>query len=330
MFNHFFMGAINKTTNKYEYPIIANKINKYKCPSCEKDIIFRNGKIKQPHFAHYKSINPCSYYEKPNEHQIHKDSKLLMKTLLDDKRCINIYRKCSYCYKNQEIILNIKSEEYTDNVCAKIEYKFNYNNSQKSADVALLQNDKLKYIFEICYTNKTKEENRPEPGVEIKAENLINETNTGTNINEKGEIKIECIRDYKCVCCKNKEENERIKRENDEIERENNERIKREKNEIERENDKIKRIQIEKEEVEMEKEENERIKRENEYRKIKRIRKEKEEKQNLLNYCKCLKPIFAKINSNIIVCNNCNKRTCNNCNNKKCKCTNITFYFNKK
>ena len=46
MLNHFSMGAINKTTNKYEYPKIANKSNKYKCPFCEKDVIFRNGKIK--------------------------------------------------------------------------------------------------------------------------------------------------------------------------------------------------------------------------------------------------------------------------------------------
>ena len=41
MSNHFSMGAINKITNKYEYPRIANKINKYKCPSCEKDVIFK-------------------------------------------------------------------------------------------------------------------------------------------------------------------------------------------------------------------------------------------------------------------------------------------------
>ena len=223
MSNHFSMGAINKTTNKYEYPKIANKINKYKCPFCEKDVIFRNGKIKQPHFAHYKSENPCSYYEKPNETQIHKDAKLLMKTLLDNKRCINIYRKCYYCnseesdsddsfiiYDNEEIeyFLNIKIDEYNDTQ-ANIEYKFNYNNSKKSADVALLKNNELKYIFEICYKNKTKEENRPEPWFEIKAETLINETNTGENVNEEGEIEIECIRDYKCVCCKDKEEYER-------------------------------------------------------------------------------------------------------------------------
>jgi competence CoiA-like predicted nuclease len=93
MSNHFSMGAINKTTTKYEYPKIANKINKYKCPFCEKDVIFRNGKIKQPHFAHYKSDNPCSYYEKPNETQIHKDAKLLMKTLLDNKNKILLKKK---------------------------------------------------------------------------------------------------------------------------------------------------------------------------------------------------------------------------------------------
>ena len=71
------MGALNKTTNNYEYPKLANKNNKYKCPDCEKDVIFRNGKIKQPHFAHHKSNNPCYYYDKPNETQIHKDAKLL-------------------------------------------------------------------------------------------------------------------------------------------------------------------------------------------------------------------------------------------------------------
>lgn len=50
--NHFSMGAINKETLKYEYPKIASKENKYKCPSCDKDVIFRKGKIKQSHYAH--------------------------------------------------------------------------------------------------------------------------------------------------------------------------------------------------------------------------------------------------------------------------------------
>ena len=44
---HFSMGAINKFTNNYEYPKIANKINDYKCPCCNNDVIFKNGKIKK-------------------------------------------------------------------------------------------------------------------------------------------------------------------------------------------------------------------------------------------------------------------------------------------
>ena len=228
MSNHFSMGAINKTTNEYEYPKIANKINKYKCPSCDKNVIFRNGKIKQPHFAHYKSNSPCYYYDKPNETQIHKDAKLLMKTLLDNKKCINIYRKCYYCNSNEtKYFLNIKIDEYNDTQ-SNIEYKFNYNDSKKSADVALLQSNELKYIFEICYKNKTKEENRPEPWFEIKAEQLINETNTGENVNKNGEIEIECVRDYKCVYCKDKEELER-KKELENIEKQRNLQIEKEK-----------------------------------------------------------------------------------------------------
>jgi len=362
MSNHFSMGAINKTTNKYEYPKIANKINKYKCPFCEKDVIFRNGKIKQPHFAHYKSENPCSYYEKPNETQIHKDAKLLMKTLLDNKRCINIYRKCYYCnseesdsddsfiiYDNEEIeyFLNIKIDEYNDTQ-TNIEYKFNYNNSKKSADVALLKNNELKYIFEICYKNKTKEENRPEPWFEIKAETLINETNTGENVNEEGEIEIECIRDYKCVCCKDKEEYER-KRHREIIEKlqikereqklENNELLLMGKEdsrtieikmkiEVEKENQRIekeKQIKIIEEERELKR------KKEEEERKEK-IRKEKEEWKHSpyndekcsicnINYCKCLTINFTKNEYNIIKCGSCNKRIC--------KCIRITDFFKK-
>ena len=355
MSNHFSMGAINKTTNNYEYPKIANKINKYKCPFCEKDVIFRNGKIKQPHFAHYKSDNPCSYYEKPNETQIHKDAKLLMKTLLDNKRLINIYRKCYYCYEDPEDFLNIRDEEYTDGVNAVIEYKFNYNNSKKSADVALLKNKELKYIFEICYKHKTEEENRPEPWFEINAETLINETNSGKNINEEGELEIECIREYKCDCCKGKEEYER-KRHIDFLEKkqkkETEQRLEkdellnmskedertiqiqqkieteREKQRIERET--LRKIIEEEREVKRKKEEEER---ENEKKKQnEKIEKEKEYMRKLLendkkcnlcniNYCKCDKPDFVK--------NEYNKSICNSCKKYKCMCVRITHFFKK-
>lgn len=199
---HFSMGAINKTTLKYECPKLAKKSHKYKCPSCDKDVIFRNGKIKQPHYAHKKSDNPCYYYDRPSESQIHKDAKMLMKMLLDNKTTMSFFRTCNHCDEPKTThILDITPSLY-DNTHAVIEYKFHYNNSNRSADVALIETDNIRYIFEICYKNKTKEENRPEPWLEIEAENLIKYINNNDNTKK---IEIECKRDYKCECCVNME-----------------------------------------------------------------------------------------------------------------------------
>lgn len=45
MSHHFFMGAINKSNNTYEYPKIANKKYKYKCPECEKMLFLETVKL---------------------------------------------------------------------------------------------------------------------------------------------------------------------------------------------------------------------------------------------------------------------------------------------
>ena len=60
-----------------------------------------------------------------------------------------------------------------------------------------------------CYKNKTKEENRPEPWFEINSEKSIPNINSDKNKNTINEIRIECIRDYKCHYCNEVIENER-------------------------------------------------------------------------------------------------------------------------
>ena len=357
MSNHFSMGAINKTTNKYEYPKIANKINKYKCPFCEKDVIFRNGKIKQPHFAHCKSDNPCSYYEKPNETQIHKDAKLLMKTLLDNKNNILFYRECSECVLEENTIFEYKitDNDYNKNTIASIEYRFNYNNSTRSADVALVENKNIKYIFEICYKNKTKEENRPEPWFEINSEKLINKINSVKNIDTNNEIRIECIRDYKCDYCKEVIEYEgkrqihfleKLQIKEKEQKSEKNELLNMSKEdertiqiqkiiEFEKEKHRIEKDFIRKK-IEEEREiEYKKIEKDREFEKIKQekiIEREKENMRKILekdkrcgicniNYCKCDKPNLVK--------NEYNKTICNCCKKYKCVCVRITNFFKK-
>ena len=144
-----------------------------------------------------KSVNPCYYYDRPNESQIHKDAKMLMKMLLDNKTSLSFYRKC-FC-KRTICVYELTKDSYNKRT-AIIEYKFHYNNSNCSADVALVENGDIKYIFEICYKNKTREENRPEPWIEIDAETFINIINS-----KNDKIKIECKRDYTCKFCKEKE-----------------------------------------------------------------------------------------------------------------------------
>jgi competence protein CoiA len=118
----FLMGALNKYTNSYEYPLIANKNNKYICPDCKKDVILRKGDIRIHHFAHYKEENPCNYYIKPNESQIHKEAKLLLKALLDTKREIHFKRKCNRCSSCEDIkTIDICKEQSS----IELEYRFN-------------------------------------------------------------------------------------------------------------------------------------------------------------------------------------------------------------
>jgi hypothetical protein len=355
MSNHFSMGAINKTTNKYEYPKIANKNNKYKCPFCEKDVIFRNGKIKQSHFAHYKSDNPCSYYKKPTETQIHKDAKLLLKTILDNKNKLSFYRECYKCEFQEPTMCNyiISSNDYNETTKAVIEYKFFYNNSNRSADVALTDNNDIKYIFEICYKNKTKEENRPEPWFEINAENLINSVNCN-NVNENGEIELECIRrHYRCDYCNGRDNYEfeilkKLQLKEDEQRKEKNELLNMGK-EDERtiQNQIEKKLKIEKEraveekikkQIELErynlwekKQSEEQAEQEAEKRKQQEIiDRQYESMRKLLgqnnkcsgcniNYCKCDNPNYIKNENNRIMCNSCKKN--------KCRCIFITDFF---
>lgn len=214
MKKHFSMGAINKTSNNYEYPKIADKKNIYECPTCKNNVIFRKGPIMPPHFAHYKSNNPCYYYNKPTETQIHKDAKMLMKTLLDERKQIHIDRICYKCENVKQIIIHdyyLSGKIYQ----SVIEYSFLHYNVRRHADIALLEDGELKFIFEICNKSKTKEENRPEPWVELDAEQLIYNINMCDNNNL---LIIPCIRKTICTDCINSEQLEK-KRQNEKREK---------------------------------------------------------------------------------------------------------------
>jgi hypothetical protein len=202
------LGAINKTTGEYTHPTFAEKRDKFICPGCQKDVILCQGQIRIYYFRHNNEEHPCNHYNNPCETALHKDAKELMKTLLNRQKQtpIIIKRKCTQCLDyNIEIKIKLNNE----NTSTELEYRFEYGGSPKIADVAYLQNGELKYVFEICHTHKTKEEDRPEPWFEIDALTLI--TSCGENTIDTNNIVIRCIRNisgrlssysqHASICC---------------------------------------------------------------------------------------------------------------------------------
>ena len=173
MVDNLRFGAINKRTDKWEDPTQASKKNKYKCPDCNKDVVFCKGKIVRPYFKHPPSKNnTCIYYDGAGESQLHKEGKEFMNNLLNNKKHIIIRQKCcGGCQK--EIITHITEENYI-NAISKKEYRFTHKYSTKWADVALLKaNGEFIMIFEIHYKHKTKEANRPDPWCEINVLDML-------------------------------------------------------------------------------------------------------------------------------------------------------------
>jgi Competence protein CoiA-like family len=199
---HILLGAFNKLTREYVYPKIADKKDNYVCIDCNKELILCQGEIRVHHFRHHiDTTNPCNYYSSPSESQIHKDAKMLIKSLLERKIPLSFLRNCGCCKKMEEFEI----PEMTDTSSIILEYRFQYD-GLKIADVAYLDNNELLCIFEICNTHKTCGENRPEPWFEIDATQLINMVNCNEN-----HYKIPCTRSEKCDECIETDKIKRIK-----------------------------------------------------------------------------------------------------------------------
>jgi hypothetical protein len=266
-----------------------------------------------------------------------------MKMMLTNKTQMEFYNICSECKDKVYGCCELFKNHYENNMEAIIEYKFEYNNSKKSADVALIKENNIVYIFEICYKNKTRESARPEPWVEIKAEDLIRDINNGSLLDDNGILHIECIRDSICNECEEERVNEiirmkewckRLEQERKEKERLDKEKeIEKKKQEAIRINreilNKIIEIQLLKEqELERKKQHEKFLERQN----IINLESDKFYQEMLrqddkclicnINYCKCANSKIIKNTYGISQCLMCNKR--------KCKCVKITDYFKQK
>lgn len=237
MNNKFRNGAFLKGTNKYIYPSIANKSDKYECIDihCKSRVLLCNNpdnKKLKPYFRHYKGVSCIKYNGSATESEIHKDAKRKIVAVLH-KNDITINKKCI-----SENCKNIKRqiiEKLNPNQKIIQEFTFRYNSTKKQADLCLLDNQIMKYIIEIYNTHRTEECNRPEPWFELNAKDVIKQV-------EKLEYIFDCKRYWKCDDCIKKDKQEQIKFQ------EEQERLIKE--ECER---KIKQLEIEKEQLEKKK-----------------------------------------------------------------------------
>ena len=191
------LGAINRDTGEFVIPKMANRIDNYICPDCKGDVIPCLGEIRVHHYRHKVDINnPCNRYSNPTESEIHEDGKRIMKNLLETKKNIVICRMCPSCKKIEEWKLCEKTETTT----IEIEHPFKYNGDKK-ADVARIDDGEVTCIHEIFHTNRTSNENRPEPWFEHEPKSLIQIANDS----QSDSIQIPCVRQEKCEVCVEKE-----------------------------------------------------------------------------------------------------------------------------
>jgi len=198
------LGALELETKKYTLPFRAEKGKAYICTHCEQKVILRKGKVRRAHFAHFSPTNTCSYYDHPNESQLHKDAKYKLAERLRDKFIINISNSCPKCTASPTDMEDIQIE-YQENYVVIVEYRD--PNNKYIADIAVLNNNKVRYIFEIKNTHATTTNVRPEPWFEINAEEIFEEEDRLSKNDPKDilgqEYYLWCIRSVKSRWCAN-------------------------------------------------------------------------------------------------------------------------------
>ena len=195
------LGAINVNTNEYVFPYKAEQHIQYKCIGCQQKVFLKKGNIRKAYFSHYSQINNCSYYKNPDDSILHNEAKYkLVSWLKENKNMTIMWECCQIVYPLSIYTLGhmcgaterkMKQKiQYDENDKAVFEYRDDTTNC--IADVAIINNDKLKYVFNITNTQST----IPEPWFAINATEIFKIENEN-----KENILLTCIRNSKNRYC---------------------------------------------------------------------------------------------------------------------------------
>jgi hypothetical protein len=167
---HFEHGALNLEGHLVD-PNSALRRTPYTCPDCHRGVRVRKGNERAPHFAHNPDPSrSCTYYDRgATSTQKHRNAQFKLKQFLERLKEVDIGRVCP-CGCGRMSHWGVR--RFSDTV-VKCEYRFRFNDSNKSADVAVLDSKgELVCIFEIVNTHYTREMDRPEPWHEIRADEI--------------------------------------------------------------------------------------------------------------------------------------------------------------
>lgn len=167
---HFEHGALGADGRLID-PFVALRRTPYTCPDCQRAVHVKKGERRSAHFAHNPdTTNPCTYYNRnPSLDQRHRNAQLKLKQFLEQGKEIDIARACPCGCR---WISHFGLYNFKDRI-AKCEYRFRFNDSDKRADVAVLDRDgNIVCIFEVVHTHYTGELDRPEPWHEIRADEI--------------------------------------------------------------------------------------------------------------------------------------------------------------
>ena len=170
IYNKNGLGAIDKQTGSYVSPCDADKAKVYHCPTCEKVVIPKQGHVNRHHFAHLSSDDPCTYYSShPGESELHKQAKRVLQQKGSANQ-LSVVRQCSYCENSRKLAL-----PSTGNWV--LEHRFSFEGAPRVADVAVLGESGPSFLLEVVNTHRTKETSRPEPWVELSADEILSNAN---------------------------------------------------------------------------------------------------------------------------------------------------------
>lgn len=190
-------GAIDDETKVYVLPDRASKGRSYSCADCNQRVILRSGEVRVAHFAHYTPTTKCKFYDTTaGESDSHRHAKLLLQKWIREKKPITLLWECSNQGKFGSCGTMVEETvQYQDGDEVVLEYRDPAG--KYIADLAILNNDKVRCIFEINHSHRTTT-SRPEPWFEVNA-SAIDE---GSHYGEET-IYIDNIRMHNTQFCSN-------------------------------------------------------------------------------------------------------------------------------